>query len=1144
MPNPNDWTTAPEEEVDYGEDEDLDTAEDDGLFSGEGPMQAPDFDSSSEKGYNEISMGENDIAEVHLSPKAPQPLFGKKDKKTGEIDNEDEEDLLQEILTKGVQYFEEHKVLDTKITKTEVALHIESKTNDGEDGSEAMDISDDSGHFEELDENGAEILGIEKDLQDIEAQEDKMQKHGTDSDRAEKALATFKKELRSPPKHHGAKFDPKDGPVVSCEMEFDRNLSPFGHVNFYPHEHELQAGFSDHANAKFRNENISSGDEEISPKNRSKFDSKHSGTAKLKWGRTTPPLKSHELPTDMPSQFPGSLPSPPPTEVDSDTRRNAIGASSYVPPSLSPESINKQASFEAAKDATGYLFDEKPSWYKERESFPLPKENPDINAVAPLNHYKKNSPFKPGAPGFQGWDQSAKTTKATSSWPPWMTAKEIKSLERKGVNGPSIASLQERWGTNVPTRVNMFSLPQGGDLSAASGMRGQCPSKALGTGSSQSIFGYETSDDPPKQPTTESDKHTRIHVTTHRLPAPNVDSTITASLAPQSRHAITLVRPARDRTVLFEQPYELERLLDQVRILYPVHPLTPEGRYDHLSFRLIKVNVGDHNRPLGFEQIASISDAYLDGGALQDHYQTEIMPRLMAITDDEHVWVVRTFTRLWVHDGRDTSNFFKLDLVFPLPQANLRRDPDYFFAQYDTTPDPPGCIKAQFDAGIVALMGGDVVNDANVQVDRYKKEWLEWRSRMDDGTFLRSFFWRIDDPTINVYPKNWNPHQSFEESEEEREARRRRRQQEAQDALNAARLLNNGPGLRMPTSPRQNYFNSGQFTEQFDDSERRRVAERDQELNRQEQLLAQWAIQLDTRDRQLGERTALFERTIRELQQQRQILNRVHETFETAHNETAERTVNINIQHQAFRNASTCKLNDGPKRCGRRVFGDYQGDLYALMVKHWREYHVPQSRCQLHALCHTILADLNDDEQREHALMHQEAGQVIQTTGPPRDRSRINKDPHTTGPPNGPATAPGVPAPGTGITPHPSGNPTGGPVVPANRIDPQSNLGPYASGTFWICRCGTNLNSFKNNPTGRGNHYAKCGYNDAHLRFRGSKTKTPEEIAKTDADALKKARSQKRKNPDPAGLDASDEEAGQSKKNKKNPDPHDYYDSA
>ena len=52
-------------------------------------------------------------------------------------------------------------------------------------------------------------------------------------------------------------------------------------------------------------------------------------------------------------------------------------------------------------------------------------------------------------------------------------------------------------------------------------------------------------------------------------------------------------------------------------------------------------------------------------------------------------------------------------------------------------------------------MGMGVVDNANVQVDRYKKEWLRWESGMDDETFLRTFLWRIDDPTINVYPNPW-----------------------------------------------------------------------------------------------------------------------------------------------------------------------------------------------------------------------------------------------------------------------------------------------------------------------------------------------------------------------------------------------------
>ena len=154
--------------------------------------------------------------------------------------------------------------------------------------------------------------------------------------------------------------------------------------------------------------------------------------------------------------------------------------------------------------------------------------------------------------------------------------------------------------------------------------------------------------------------------------------------------------------------------------------------------------------------------------------------------------------------------------------------------------------------------------------------------------------------------------------------------QEAQEALNTALLQDSGPGLGIPTPSRQNYFNGGQLPEQFDELERQRIAERDQEFDRREHLLAEWALQLEARDRHLGERSALVERTIRELQQQRQTLNRAQQAFETAHDEVAERTVNINIQHQAFRNAGTCKLNNGPARCGRYVFGDYQSDLYTV----------------------------------------------------------------------------------------------------------------------------------------------------------------------------------------------------------------------
>ena len=67
-----------------------------------------------------------------------------------------------------------------------------------------------------------------------------------------------------------------------------------------------------------------------------------------------------------------------------------------------------------------------------------------------------------------------------------------------------------------------------------------------------------------------------------------------------------------------------------------------------------------------------------------------------------------------------------------------------------------------------------------------------------------------------------------------------------------------------------------------------------------------------------------------------------------------------------------------------------------------------------------------------------------------------------TGPPNPGPTVPPKPAPG--IAPHPTGNPTGGPFgLDTNHRDPLSGLDPSAPGTIWICSCGDNINSMKNN---------------------------------------------------------------------------------
>ncbi|MCJ1281942.1 hypothetical protein MMC26_001265 [Xylographa opegraphella] len=1254
-------SNASEEEVDYGGEEDLDIAEDDGLFySDESPMHVLDLDTASEKNDNDILMEDNDVAEIQLSPTKQTVVFKKRDNKTGGVDSEDEEELLKEILEKGSKYFDEHNVIDAKITKTKVAIRMEPMPNDGEGGGEEMDISNDSGHFEELDENGSEILGIEKDLQDIEAQ------HEAYSESAEKALATLEVELTGLSKHQGAKSDPKDGPAVSCEMEIDRKISPFGHVNFYPNDHKLRAGFSDHADADHRSKKVSMADEAISPRSSSKFEVKRFETA---LEEMTPPSKSHEMPSVMPLQFPGNLASPPRTDVDIDARRNAIGVDSYASPPLSPNPIVKTEIFEETKDAKdtkGYLIGEKRPWSKESELDLLPEEIQDIKATPLLDQVKKALLFKQGATGSHELDLLPKKINATSSWPPWMTAEEIYSLEKKGVDALSIASLQKMWESNASIEVYMFSLPQGGLSGAAYYVPSLGMSQAPNTGSSQ--FGYETSNDPPKQRNTEKDKSIREYVTTHQFLAHRVNSTIAPQPTLQTTRAITLVRPARLKRLQFEQPFELARLLEHVRKLYPVQPMTPEGRYDHLSFRLIRVSSGDGGRLTGFNDIASLSDAFLNGGALQDHYQNEILPRLMAITDKEEVWVVRTFTRLWVQDGRDTSNFFKLDLVFPLPQVTLRPDPDYFFAQYDMTPDPPGCIKAQFGTGITALMGRDASDTARVQVDRHKKEWLMWDSNMDNHAFLIDLLWRIDDPTINVYPTDWNPLQSFEESEEERETRRKRRAQAAEDALNAARLMNSPLGLRIPIQNRQDPLISSQVTQRLSGPESLGLAERAQDLNRREQLLAQWAAQLQTRDTQLEERTATLERTIAALEQQRQTLNVAQQTFERANNQAAERTLSLNIQHEALQNVGTCTLNDGTGRCGRLVIGENTGDLYGSILRHVREYHMPRapeapepSQCRLDAICHADMDLMSGSDQMDHILMHTLGGRA---KTPPTGLGDANSGPQNTGPqdlgrqntrlptvtptassastptavvPSGsnpaaaqpaatkpaatkpaatkpaatkpratkpaatkpratrpaatkpaatkpaatkpnattptatkpaatksaatkpaatqpaalvptpivptatntaatipatiiptaattiPATvipAAAVPAAiiptaanpaatipaaivpvvanqGIGITPHPSGNPVGGLVgLDAQGRDPQSDLMPRAKGTVWICRCGTNLNAVKNNDQSRARHYVKCGYNDAHLKFRGAKDKLPEEFAK------------------------------------------------
>ncbi|MCJ1397163.1 hypothetical protein MMC11_000355 [Xylographa trunciseda] len=955
MPYPTEWNISTEAEVDFSEEENLDVVEVDSLFySDEGSTPTPNIELS-EEGDNDTQMELDVVAEA---------VFDKQNRKIGEIDYKDEQMQTKVNLLKGEKYSLEHKTVVTKSVKIEPAEHVDLQKVDGEGGGEAMDISDDSGNFEELDENGAEVLGIEKDLHDIEAQEVKALKREPDSgisqssfddiERKRERLAKLKADLKSPPTLHSAKFDLKDGPVVACEMENDKNLSPFGPLSFYPVEYELQAGFSDFG-ARYRHKGVSLTDEEISPKNKKKIDSEQSGNAKFMYfGGTPPPFKSHEFTTAMPPGLSRGLPSPPLTEVGSDdTKREEIGIGSNVSPLWDSEPMNKQANIEDGQNAEDYMFGEKPPWYKE--------------AGARRRRYgsvgkTKTTRFQQDVAG-----EFAATSQALQKWPPLMGVEAEKTGETKGIKWPGVDSPPKFSGFDEPAVVNMFSLisPQKGFRKMAS-LLGQGPSKPSDIPSAQNLFGYANSNDPQKGPNREKDKHIRDHVTSHTFVGHNVNSTTTTESTEHYWEAIALLRPAREKILAFEAPFDLVRLLKHVRLLYPVNPLTPDGRYDHLSFRLIRVDVSDRNNPSGFDEIASLSEAHLDGGRLQERYENEIIPRLLSLTETDRVWV----TRLWVQDGRDTSNFFKLDLVFPLPQGASLGTTEYFSAQYDTTPDPPGCIRTEFEAAVLALMGGDVVDIANVQVDRYKKEWLVWTSRMDDATFLRTFLWKIDDPTINIYPPNWHPHQSFEQAEEEREARERRREREVQDGRH---MLDLGSRIENPTN--------SQIMQDFNDAARRDQANQNQDPDIRDQLNTP----------QMGEQARQVGQLIIELGRQRQTLERVQRTFETANTQTAERIALLNTQNQALRSAARCHLPLGARTCNQDVFGDFQGNLYAMMLSHWRRYHLPQERrCQLHILCHANLDMLNDDELEDHREMHQIEGHAIQEGIQPTNFGGIN----------------------------------------------------------------------------------------------------------------------------------------------------------
>ena len=50
---------------------------------------------------------------------------------------------------------------------------------------------------------------------------------------------------------------------------------------------------------------------------------------------------------------------------------------------------------------------------------------------------------------------------------------------------------------------------------------------------------------------------------------------------------------------------------------------------------------------------------------------------------------------------------------------------------------------------------GEAGGLVNIQVDRFKGEWIRWHTSMSDQDFLHRVIWWIDDPMINIYPGDW-----------------------------------------------------------------------------------------------------------------------------------------------------------------------------------------------------------------------------------------------------------------------------------------------------------------------------------------------------------------------------------------------------
>jgi hypothetical protein len=92
-------------------------------------------------------------------------------------------------------------------------------------------------------------------------------------------------------------------------------------------------------------------------------------------------------------------------------------------------------------------------------------------------------------------------------------------------------------------------------------------------------------------------------------------------------------------------------------------------------------------------------------------------------------------------------------------------------------------MRAEIEKVIDQVMASTPWHKYRVQVNRFKAEWILWRREFTLKQFMEEFFWKIDDPVINVYPHDFMPTRRFEDILNGKEEYSAQKVQERQDNI-------------------------------------------------------------------------------------------------------------------------------------------------------------------------------------------------------------------------------------------------------------------------------------------------------------------------------------------------------------------------